>query len=47
MLFNLFSLVSRDLSGTGIVGITFAGVLGILLVWDARENGQTLNHRDK
>lgn len=47
MLFNLYLLVSRDLSGTGMLGIMFASILGILLIWDARENGQILNQQNK
>jgi hypothetical protein len=47
MLFNLFLSVSRDLSGTGILGIMLAGILGVLLIWDARDTGQTLNQRNK
>ena len=47
MLFNLVSSVSKNLSATGILGILFTGVLGILLIWDARETAQTLKQRNK
>ena len=47
MLVHLFSSVSSDLSGTGILGILFASVLGILLILDARQNGQPLKQRNK
>ena len=47
MLLNLLSSVSSDLSGTGILGILFAGVLGILLILDASQNGRPLKQRNK
>jgi len=47
MLVNVYLLVSRDLSETGIVGIMFASALGILLIWDARKNDQRLKQRNK
>jgi hypothetical protein len=47
MFLNLYSLVSRDLSGTGMLAIAFASVLGTLLVWDARGNRRTLNQRNR
>jgi hypothetical protein len=47
MLFNLFLSVSRDLSGTGILGIMLASILGILLIWDARDMGETLKQRNQ
>jgi len=46
MFINLYLLVTRDLSETGILGIAFASLLGTLLIWDARGNRQaTLNNR--
>jgi protein-S-isoprenylcysteine O-methyltransferase Ste14 len=48
VLFNLFLSVSRDhLSGTGILGILLASILGILLIWDARDMGETLKQRNQ
>lgn len=47
MLANLYLLVSKNLTGTGIVGIVFAGFLAILLIWDASQNGQRLDQRNK
>jgi len=45
MFFNLYSFVSRDLSGTGVLGIAFAGILGMLLIRDARKNRETFQQR--
>jgi|KBSMisStandDraft_5_1062788.scaffolds.fasta_scaffold23675_4 hypothetical protein len=45
MFLHLYSLVASDLSGTGILGIVFAGILGMLLIWDARGNRQSLPQR--
>jgi len=47
VLFNLFLSVSRDLSGTRILGIMLASILGILLIWDARDMGETLKQRNQ
>jgi hypothetical protein len=47
MFLNLFSLVSKDLSGTGVLAVAFASVLGTLLIWDARGNRQSLRQRNK
>ena len=47
MSFHLFLSVSRELSGTGIVGILFAIALGVLLILDAREGGQRQLQRNK
>ena len=43
MLLNLYLLVSKDLSGTGMLAVGFAGVLGTLLICDARGSRQNLN----
>jgi len=42
MFLGLFYSISRGLTGTGILDIMFAGVLGALLILDARQ-GQTPN----
>lgn len=47
MFSNLYSLVSSDLSASGILGIAFAGFLGMMLIWDARGNRQPLNQRTR
>ncbi|HTM17461.1 MAG TPA: hypothetical protein VL135_11170 [Terracidiphilus sp.] len=47
MFLNLYLLVARDLSATGMLAVAFAGVLGMLLIWDARGNRQTLRQRNK
>jgi hypothetical protein len=47
MFLNLYSLVSRDLSGTGILTVAFASVLGMLLIRDARADGQPLNQQTR
>ena len=40
----LFVLLS-DFSGTGLLSIAFAGALGLLLIWDARESRPATNQR--
>ncbi len=47
MPFRLLLSVSRELSGTGIVGIMFAVGLGILLIRDAGESGHRQLQRKK
>ena len=47
MLLNSLSLISRDVSGTEVLAILFAAVLGILLIRDAQRDSQTLPRRDK
>lgn len=47
MLSNFYALVARDLSGTGVMALAFAGVLGTLLIWDARGSGERLKQQNK
>jgi hypothetical protein len=42
----LYSL-SNSLSGTEALSIMLAGILGVLLIWDARRNGHPMNERNK
>ncbi|WP_162601100.1 hypothetical protein [Occallatibacter savannae] len=47
MLIDLYLSVSRDLSGTGVMGLAFAGVLGMLLIWDARGGRERVRERKR
>jgi len=45
MFLNFYSVLSKDLSGTGLLAVAFASLLGMLLIWDARGNRE--NQRNK
>lgn len=47
MVSNLYLLVARDLSGTGVVGVAFAAALGMLLIRDARGGGERAKERNR
>ncbi len=47
MISNLYSMLARDVSGMGVLGIAFAGVLGMLLIWDARGTRETVRERER
>ena len=47
MLLSSLLLISREVSGTEVLAILFAAVLGILLIRDAQRDSQTLHRRDK
>ena len=47
MFLNLYVLLSKDLSGTELLGIAFTSLLGMLLIWDARGNRRPLNQRTR
>lgn len=44
---DLFLSLSSTLSGTGSLSVMLAGLLGVLLIWDAHKNGHLENKRNK
>ena len=47
MLIDFYQAVSKDLSGSGVLGLVFAGVLGMLLIWDARGGRERVRERKR